>query len=128
MEDVDLKYNICFRIVLKFKPQHIPKIAKYNIFGPQFKVLKGFVITRLTLMELLHSVFVSALYFLFFLFFAFVSDYSFILRWCMLDSLSSNFGYSQSNCPWKSLVCSVAPNASYFLEVRLTEWEHDYQK
>ena len=84
----------------------------------QNKGFHEFVLTILplslfsTLMDLLYSAFVSKL---------FISNDSFIFHLCMLDSFASVFGYSQLKCPWQSLECSVAPNASHFPDM-LSFW------
>ena len=71
-----------------------------------------------TLMDLLYSGFVSKL---------FISNDSLILRLCILDNFANVFGYSQLNCPWYSLECSVASTLPIFLPcyllcVQLIEW------
>ena len=51
----------------------------------------------------------------------FIYNDSLILRSCMLDNFASVFGCSQLNCPWQTLECSVALDASHFLAM-LCSW------
>ena len=51
----------------------------------------------------------------------FISSASWIFLSYIYGEMRTVFGYSQSNCPWHSYVCSVAPDNSHF-PLMLSYW------